>query len=128
MAWEREGSPVGLVSGTPENYSQYTVARRSPRLAIGRPGFNASFATTHLCDFRPAPPPFWASASPPVKKWARGGSWTRSQECPDSFLPGLPGSHGIDCRWGLGKDYIQFKSQFSLEEEHTRPPTQVKDG
>lgn len=41
----------------------------------------------------------------------------------DSFLPGLLGSHGTDCHWGLEKDYIQFKSQFSLEEEHMgRPP------
>lgn len=62
------GEPRGLVRGTPENYSQYTAAKRSPRLAIGRPEFNASFATTLLCDFRPAPPPFWASVSPPVKE------------------------------------------------------------
>ena len=68
MAWESEGNPVGLVSGTLENHSQYTVARKSPRLAIGRPEFNINFATTYLCDFRPASASFLGLSVPTHKR------------------------------------------------------------
>lgn len=63
---------MGLVSGTLENYSQYTVARKSPRLAIGRPESNTNFATTYLCDFRPAPASFLDLSVPTHKRNGRG--------------------------------------------------------
>lgn len=73
---------MGLVSGTLENYSQYTVARRVLDWQSG--GLNSTptlLPPTYVTLGQPLPP-FWTSMmSPPIKEMGEVRRWTRSREC-----------------------------------------------